>query len=177
MAEINDDQLVERLVPKVLSSIRTKAKAVETIPIKADLAGITSLPAYDTTGGQFRCVLVPMDALAEAAARRPSQQIQVDTFDDIFKIVNPSLWTTVWVRDIQQEFRIISLKPKVVDGVEIADMVVNEVVSEAEIITRSLDPVSVAQGIAGSETAVATLSDAIASKSAYDEETATLTLM
>lgn len=73
MAEINDDQLVERLVPKVLSSIRTKAKAVETIPIKADLEGITSLPAYDTTGEQFRCVLVHMDALAEAA-RKPIRE-------------------------------------------------------------------------------------------------------
>ena len=177
MAEINDDQLVERLVPKILASIRAKSKAVESLGIKDDLTGITTIPCYDTTGGQFKAVLVPVSALAEAAARRPSQQVQVDTFDEIFEIVNPSLWTTVWVRDIQQEFRIISLKPKVVDGVEIADMVVNEVVPESEIITRSLNPVSVAQGIAGSDKAVVTISDAIASKSAYDEETATLTLM
>lgn len=67
MATINDDMLVERLVPKVLSSIRTKAKAVETIPIKADLTGITSIPCYDTTGEQFRNVLVPIDALKEPA--------------------------------------------------------------------------------------------------------------
>ena len=44
MAVENDDQLVERLVPKILASIRSKAKAVETIDIKADLTGITSIP-------------------------------------------------------------------------------------------------------------------------------------
>jgi len=63
MANENDDQLVERLVPKVLSSIRAKAKAVESVPIKQDLEGITSLPAYDTTGGQYKNVLVPINAL------------------------------------------------------------------------------------------------------------------
>jgi len=67
MATENDDQLVERLVPKVLSSIRAKAKAVESVPIKKDLAGITSLPAYDTTGGQYKNVLVPINALKEPA--------------------------------------------------------------------------------------------------------------
>ena len=67
MSTINDDQLVERLVPKVLSSIRAKAKAVETIPVAQDLSGITSIPCYDTTGEQFKKVLVPLDALKEPA--------------------------------------------------------------------------------------------------------------
>ena len=67
MAAINDDQLVERLVPKILSSIRAKAKAVETIPVAQDLTGITSIPCYDTTGEQFKKVLVPIDALKEPA--------------------------------------------------------------------------------------------------------------
>lgn len=63
MAIENDDQFVERLVPKILSSIRAKAKPVESIPVKADLNGITSLPAYDTTGGQHKTVLVEIEAL------------------------------------------------------------------------------------------------------------------
>ena len=67
MTTENDDYLVERLVPKVLSSIRAKAKAVESVPIKQDLSGITSLPAYDTTGGQYKNVLVPINALKEPA--------------------------------------------------------------------------------------------------------------
>ena len=67
MAVENDDQLVERLVPKILASIRSKAKAVESIDIKDDLSGITSLPAYDTTGGQYKTVLVPINALKEPA--------------------------------------------------------------------------------------------------------------
>ena len=67
MAVENDDQLVERLVPKILASIRSKAKAVESIDIKDDLSGITSLPAYYTTGGQYKTVLVPINALKEPA--------------------------------------------------------------------------------------------------------------
>lgn len=67
MSTINDDALVERLVPKILSSIRAKAKAIETIPVTDDLTGITSLPAYDTTGGQYKNVLVPINALKEPA--------------------------------------------------------------------------------------------------------------
>lgn len=67
MAQINDDQLVERLVPKILSAIRAKAKAVETIPVESDLEGITSLPAYNTHGEQFKQVLVPLDTLKEPA--------------------------------------------------------------------------------------------------------------
>lgn len=67
MSTINDDQLVERLVPKVLASIRSKAKPVETIPVKDSLEGITSLPAYDTTGGQHKQVLVSLESLKEPA--------------------------------------------------------------------------------------------------------------
>ena len=65
MSTVNDDQLVERLVPKILASIRAKAKAVESVPISTSLEGITSLPAYDTKGGQYKQVLVPIDALKE----------------------------------------------------------------------------------------------------------------
>ena len=64
MARTNDNQLVERLAPKVLSYIRAKAQAVEMLPIKASLDGITSMPCYDTTGGMHKCVLVPIDAIA-----------------------------------------------------------------------------------------------------------------
>lgn len=67
MAIENDDQLVERLVPKILASIRSKAKAVESIDIKADLTGITSIPCYDTSGGIFKQVLVDVNALKEPA--------------------------------------------------------------------------------------------------------------
>lgn len=67
MSTENDDQLVERLVPKILSSIRAKAKPVESIDIKDDLEGITSLPAYDTSNGIFKQVLVPVNALKEPA--------------------------------------------------------------------------------------------------------------
>ena len=64
MARTNDTQLVERLAPKVLSYIRAKAQAVEMLPIKASLDGITSMPCYDTTGGLHKCVLVPITAIA-----------------------------------------------------------------------------------------------------------------
>ena len=67
MAVENDDQLVERLVPKILSSIRAKAKAVESIDITADLEGITSIPCYDTSNGIFKQVLVNINALKEPA--------------------------------------------------------------------------------------------------------------
>ena len=67
MAAENDDQLVERLVPKILASIRAKAKAVESIDIKADLDGITSIPCYDTSNGIFKQVLVGINALKEPA--------------------------------------------------------------------------------------------------------------
>lgn len=67
MSVENDDQLVERLVPKVLASIRAKAKAVESIDIKADLTGITSIPCYDTSNGIYKQVLVDVNALKEPA--------------------------------------------------------------------------------------------------------------
>lgn len=70
MAEINDDQLVERLVPKILASIRAKAKAVENIEVTDDLNGITSIPCYDTTGEQYKAVLVAMDAVINVT-RKP----------------------------------------------------------------------------------------------------------
>lgn len=64
---VNDDQLVERLVPKVLSAIRAKAKAVESLNVKNSMDGITSMPCYDTTGKQFKAVLVPINVLREPA--------------------------------------------------------------------------------------------------------------
>ena len=67
MAVENDDQLVERLVPKILSSIRSKAKAVESLDIKADLTGITSIPCYDTSDGIYKQVLVSVNSLKEPA--------------------------------------------------------------------------------------------------------------
>lgn len=67
MAVENDDQLVERLVPKILASIRSKAKAVERIDIKADLTGITSIPCYDTSDGIYKQVLVSVNSLKEPA--------------------------------------------------------------------------------------------------------------
>lgn len=67
MAVENDDQLVERLVPKILASIRSKAKAVESLDIKADLAGITSIPCYDTSDGIYKQVLVSVNSLKEPA--------------------------------------------------------------------------------------------------------------
>lgn len=67
MTTENDDQLVERLVPKILSSIRAKAKAVESLDVKADLAGITSIPCYDTSNGIYKQVLVSIEILKEPA--------------------------------------------------------------------------------------------------------------
>ena len=64
---VNDDQLVERLVPKVLSTIRAKAKPVESLNVKHSMEGITSMPCYDTTGEQFKAVLVPINVLREPA--------------------------------------------------------------------------------------------------------------
>lgn len=105
---------------------------------------------------------------------------RVTTFEKIFEIDNPAVGGTVWVEDEQKEYRILSLKPKIIGGMEIADGAVNEVVSEAEILSRSLvfgeeaaenmasaiagseDAVNMVVGaIAADETAVATLSEAI----------------
>lgn len=68
MTTENDDYLVERLVPKVLSAIRAKSRAVESLSVKKDLSGITSLPAYDTTGGQFKTVLVELETFRKPSA-------------------------------------------------------------------------------------------------------------
>ena len=65
MSTTNDDALVARLVPKILSAIRAKATAVETIPVKNSLSGITSIPCYDTSGGQYRKVLLSMSSLSD----------------------------------------------------------------------------------------------------------------
>lgn len=67
MATENDDILVERLVPKVLASIRSKSKPVETLPVQQDMSGVTSLPGYDTKGGKFKQVLIPIENLKEPA--------------------------------------------------------------------------------------------------------------
>lgn len=98
---------------------------------------------------------------------------RVKTFDEIFSIDNPAVGGTVWVEDEQKEYRIISLKPKMIGGMEIADGAVNEVVSEAEIISRSLnlDGNSVVESIASNEGAVDALAGAIAA-----DETAVSTL-
>lgn len=96
MAEINDDQLVERLVPKILSSIRAKAKAVENLEITADLSGITSIPCYDTTGEQYKCVLVSMNALAEAA-RKPLED-DIESLQDRL-VAYSNVEASSWVED------------------------------------------------------------------------------
>ena len=90
---------------------------------------------------------------------------RVSTFEEIFNIDNPAIGGTVWVEDEQKEYRIISLKPKMIGGMEIADGAVDEVVPEAEIISRSLnlDGNSVVESIASNEEAVDALADAIAS--------------
>ena len=93
---------------------------------------------------------------------------RVATFEKIFEIDNPAVGGTVWVEDEEKEYRIISLKPKVIGGMEIEDGAVNEVVPEAEIISRSLNLTgsSVADAIAQDEEAVNTVVGAIA----QDEE-------
>ena len=92
---------------------------------------------------------------------------RVDTFEDIFKIDNPAEGSgTVWVRDEQREYRIISLKPKIIGGVEIPNAAVGEVVPESEIISRSLvfgeeAAENMAEAIVANEAAITTLSEAI----------------
>lgn len=108
---------------------------------------------------------------------------RVDTFEDIFKIDNPAKGSgTVWVEDEQREYRIISLKSKIIGGKEISNAAVGEVVPESEIISRSLvfgreAAGNMATAIADNEEAVTTVTEAIAKKSTYDEESGTLTLM
>ena len=96
MAVENDDQLVERLVPKILSSIRAKSRAVESLDIKADLEGITSIPCYDTTGDQFKCVLVSMNAVADAA-RKPLED-EIRNLRNRF-VCYTDLTASAWVDD------------------------------------------------------------------------------
>lgn len=89
---------------------------------------------------------------------------RVSTFDKIFSIDNPAIGGTVWVEDEEKEYRIISLKPKMIGGMEIENGAVGEVVPEAEIISRSLslNGSSVVESIASNEEAVDALADAIA---------------
>ena len=96
---------------------------------------------------------------------------RVATFEKIFEIDNPAVGGTVWVEDEQKEYRILSLKAKVIGGMEIADGAVNEVVSEAEIISRSLKfgeeaAENMASAIAGNEEAVNMVAGAIAADEA-----------
>lgn len=104
---------------------------------------------------------------------------RVSTFEEIYSIDNPAVGGTVWVEDEQKEYRIISLKPKTIGGMEIENGAVNEVVAEAEIISRHLniDADSVADSIASNEEAVNTIAEAIGKKSEYDEESGKLTLL
>lgn len=107
---------------------------------------------------------------------------RVGTFEKIYEIDNPAVGGTVWVEDEQKEYRIISLKPKMIGGMEIENGAVNEVVAESEIISRSLAfgreaAGNMATAIADNEEAVTTVTEAIAKKSTYDEESGTLTLM
>ena len=107
---------------------------------------------------------------------------RVSTFEEIYSIDNPAIGGTVWVEDEQKEYRIISLKPKVIGGMEIEDGAVNEVVAESEIISRSLTfgeeaAENMASAIAKNEEAVSSIADAISKKSTYDEGSGKLTLM
>jgi len=104
---------------------------------------------------------------------------RVATFEDIFSIDNPAIGGTVWVEDEEKEYRILSLKPKVIGGIEIENGAVNEVVPEADIISRALkiDAESVAGSIIANDNAVNSLADAIAKQSEYDEENGKLVLL
>lgn len=118
---------------------------------------------------------------------------RVVTFEEIYSIDNPAVGGTVWVEDEEKEYRIISLKPKIIGGIEIENGAVNEVVPEAEIISRglNLDGGSLAESIAEDSEAVNTLTDAIvadqealntiagaiSNKTTYDEETGRLVLL
>ena len=104
---------------------------------------------------------------------------RVATFEDIFSIDNPAIGGTVWVEDEEKEYRILSLKPKVIGGIEIENGAVNEVVPEADIISRALkiNAESVAGSIIANDNAVNSLADAIAKQSEYDEENGKLVLL
>lgn len=104
---------------------------------------------------------------------------RVSTFEEIYSIDNPAIGGTVWVEDEQKEYRIISLKPKVIGGMEVENGAVNEVVAESEIIGRSLvyDEESIASAIASNEEAVNAIASAMAQQTEYDEESGKLTLL
>lgn len=107
---------------------------------------------------------------------------RVATFEDIYNIDNPAAGATVWVEDEQKEYRIVSLKPKVIGGMEVADGAVNEVVPEADIISRSMTygeeaTEAIADAIAGNEGAVSRIAEAMAQQTEYDEESGTVTLL
>lgn len=107
---------------------------------------------------------------------------RVATFSEIDSIDNPAIGGTVWVEDEEKEYRIISLKSKVIGGVEIQNAAVGEVVPESAIISRGMakDPDSVkniAEAIAANEEAIDTISNTIARKTKYDEGTGVLTLL
>lgn len=107
---------------------------------------------------------------------------RVATFSEIDSIDNPAIGGTVWVEDEEKEYRIISLKSKVIGGVEIENAAVGEVVPESAIISRGMakDPDSVkniAEAIAANEEAIDTISNTIARKTEYDEGTGVLTLL
>lgn len=107
---------------------------------------------------------------------------RVATFEDIYSIDNPAIGGTIWVEDEQKEYRIISLKPKEIGGMEIENGAINEVVAESEIIARSFTTSSeatqsVASAIAADSTAVNAIASAVASQTEYDEESGKLTLL
>ena len=107
---------------------------------------------------------------------------RVKTFDEIYSIDNPAVGGTVWVEDEQKEYRIISLKPKVIGGMEIENGAVNEVVPEAEIISRSLTfggeaSETIASAIASNEEAVNSIASAMDKQTKYDSGSGTLTLL
>lgn len=114
----------------------------------------------------------------------PSDKRQrVSTFEKIFEIDNPAQGSgTVWVEDEEKEYRIISLKPKIIGGQEIPNAAVGEVVPESEIISRSLATSQeatkgIANAIAENDEAVESIAEAIGKKSEYDEESGKLTLL
>lgn len=102
---------------------------------------------------------------------------RVTTFEKIFEIDNPSLGATVWVEDEEREYRILSLKSKMIGGKEIANAAVGEVVPESEILSRNFNGESVADAIVSSEEAVNSIASAIAEKVEYDEDTGTIVLL
>lgn len=107
---------------------------------------------------------------------------RVSTFEEIDAIDNPAIGGTVWVEDEQREYRIISLKSKMIGGIEIENAAVGEVVLESAIISRDItsDAESVkkiASAIASDDAAISTVANAIAEKTGYDEETGRLVLL